>query len=219
MIANSEEICVKDSSKVRKGLFIAIEGIDGAGKTTQIQLLKKSLEDHGLKVILTREPTEGKWGMKIRKLYNASEREKVTPDEEADYFVFDREQDVETLIQPALNDGTVVLIDRYFYSNLAYQGARGASLERIREMNSHFPIPDLVFLIDIDPETGIKRIENNRGEAPNAFEKKEVLRKVREIFISLPDKNIVLIDGKQSPEMILRQMFNNVLTYIKRLED
>lgn len=107
----------------RKGLLIAFEGIDGTGKTTQIELLAEILRQRGLSVVATREPTDGQYGRKIRELYK--NRKSVTPEEELALFLDDRREHVAQVIAPALASGKVVLTDRYYYSTAAYQGAAG----------------------------------------------------------------------------------------------
>ncbi|MBN2382703.1 dTMP kinase [bacterium] len=203
--------------QLNRGIFIVLEGIDGAGKTTQLDLLRQNLEDRGFSVVLSKEPTNGTWGQHIRKLYVNDERMKVTADEEAELFVRDRAEDVALTIQPALDQKKIVIVDRYFYSNLAYQGARGASMDLIREHNACFPVPDLVFLIDLDPQLGTFRIQKYRDESTNAFEKYEELQKVRQIFNTLPDRNIIKITGNKSIEDIQHTILELALDYISQI--
>lgn len=185
----------------RKGLLIAFEGIDGVGKTTQANLLYNYLRTRGYHVLLTREPTDGLYGQKIRALFVS--REKVTPREELDLFTNDRRQHVEEVIEPALNNGWIVLTDRYYFSTMAYQGAMGLSPSDIRRLNEDFaPVPDLVILLVARPGETIARIKNNRKQKPNSFEKADYLRQVQDIFLGLKDDFIVQVDGHEAIDVV-----------------
>lgn len=159
-----------------------IEGIDGSGKTTQARLLKSHLLSEGYDAVLFKEPTDGKWGRKIATL--ARRGRSVSAQEELSYFMNDRREDVEDNILPALRQRKVVVLDRYYFSSVAYQGARGLDPKEVEASNSAFaPSPDLVIILDIDPKLARERIERYRGEAPNHFETR--LAGVRRIFLRL----------------------------------
>jgi dTMP kinase len=175
------------------GKLIVFEGIDGTGKTTQLSLLAKTLSDHGLPVISTREPTDGKYGKKIRELYR--NRESISRREELELFLADRREHVRELLNPALLAGKIVLCDRYVLSTVAYQGAAGLDIEEILVQNNFAPIPDLALLFQASPETGIARITGKRGEALNDFEQADTLARVAEIFASLKQPYIHRIDA------------------------
>lgn len=183
-------------------LFIVIEGIDGAGKSTQVEMLTRRLEQQGRFVVHSREPTDGPWGRKLRE---SAQRERMTLAEELHALTMDRRSHCENLILPALRDGKVVILDRYFYSTIAYQGCRGGDVSRIsRDMIAQFPTPDYVFLIDVPAEVGFERIAKGRGEQPNAFERLDNLRLVRDAFLAMVPlhPNMHVIDGQQSAEAI-----------------
>jgi dTMP kinase len=185
---------------LENSILIAIEGIDGAGKTTQVRLLRESLERAGLSVVASKEPTNGKWGKIIKDSATAG---RLSLKDELNAFLNDRAEHVQGLIAPALAEGKIVILDRYFYSTIAYQGSRGANVEETTQiMNARFPIPDAVFLLDVDPVVGIHRIANSRGEEPNHFEERENLGKAREIFNTIPGDNIIRIDGSMSIEVV-----------------
>src|SRR5579862_9479426 len=114
-----------------ESILIAVEGIDGAGKTTQVKMLRDALERAGLAVVASKEPTSGQWGRIIKESATSGRR---TPEEELDLFIKDRAEHVENLIAPAMKDGKIVLLDRYFYSTIAYQGSRGANVEQVKSM-------------------------------------------------------------------------------------
>ena len=102
------------------GTLIAMEGIDGAGKTTQVDLLVEFLRSAGVRVVRSKEPTDGPWGKKIR---HSAANGRMTLEQEIEAFVDDRKEHVQNVIAPALNDGQTVVLDRYFYSTIAYQGS------------------------------------------------------------------------------------------------
>ncbi len=149
---------------MRNGLLIAFEGIDGTGKSTQLQLLASFLQELGCRVITTREPTDGPFGRRIRELY--VDRDSCSPEEELELFIEDRRQHVQELIEPQLRAGSIVLTDRYYFSTAAYQGAAGMDVEGIFTRNGFAPVPDLVILLTMDPEVSIARIREGRGEVP-----------------------------------------------------
>lgn len=180
--------------KLNRGYLIALEGVDGTGKSTQCGLLADYLESRGLEVLRLREPTQGVWGQKIRKILTEG-RGEVTPEEELQYFINDRREDVEQNIAPALAAGRVVVIDRYYYSTAAYQGALGFDPARIIEDNEVFaPRPDRVFIIQVSLDESFRRIEQNR-DAFSSFEKREYLEKVRAIFDTFQGGHIRRIDS------------------------
>ena len=183
---------------VRKsGRLFAFEGLDGSGKSTQMHLLVATLRDLGYDVVATREPTDGKYGRRLRQLLTS--REQCSPDEELRLFVEDRRDHVETLIKPALASGKVVLTDRYYLSTAAYQGVLGHDPETILRENEVFaPLPDLVFFLQIPVATGIARITGGRGEQLNDFEKEDSLRQVQKVFASISRPFIRIIDGSRS---------------------
>ncbi|MCF6291388.1 MAG: dTMP kinase [Desulfobacterales bacterium] len=179
------------------GRLIAFEGIDGTGKSTQVRLLAEELIRRGHRVVMTREPTDGPFGQRIRRLY--SDRNSVSRQEEMELFVADRRQHVDEVILPALGDGKVVITDRYYYSTAAYQGAAGLDPEEIIRRNEEFaPRPDLVLLLELDPAQGIDRIRNSRNEELNAFEQEESLARVATVFNRLQGDHIQRLDASRS---------------------
>lgn len=185
-----------------KGLFLVFEGIDGSGKSTQARLLYETLVKLGIKTLLTKEPTDGPFGKKLRQLAQKG-RDEITLQEEYDLFMHDRFDHVEDELLPQLAQGTVVVCDRYFYSTMAYQGALGLDPEAVYQENSgQFPIPDRVFYVKVSPTMGRGRISAGRNETPNLFEKEAYLQKVAAIFDAMPYDEIVRIDGTQTiPEV------------------
>ena len=172
------------------GLFIVIEGIDGTGKSTQARRLGESFQSQGREVVLSREPTDGPWGKRLRESASTG---RLSPEDELQYFLNDRRQHVDELIKPALAEGKVVILDRYYFSTMAYQGARGFDPLEIRKRNEEFaPVPDLLLILDLDVDTAHTRI-GVRGDTTNEFEKRENLMRCREIFLSLKDEPFVRV--------------------------
>lgn len=192
----------------KKGLFVLIEGLDGAGKSTQAQKLANHLRDTGREALYLREPTNGEWGQKIRQIA-AYGRDGVTREEELSYFINDREEDSRQNIIPALRAGKIVVMDRYIPSNMAYQGALGFDVKVIAEKNRHFPRPDIIFFLDIKPEEGLKRVED-RGGANIGFEKIEFLKEVYRIFNGPGFEMMIRIDAKQGMDAVGDQIWSRV---------
>lgn len=171
-----------------RGLFIVLEGIDGTGKSTQTRLLADWFRERGREVVASREPTDGPWGSQLRA---SAATGRLSPEEELDLFLRDRREHVEKLIAPSLGAGKVVILDRYYFSTMAYQGARGFDPTEIRRRNEDFaPVPDLLFILDLDVDAALGRI-GARGDTANEFEKRDSLEKCREIFLSLADEPFV----------------------------
>jgi dTMP kinase len=180
------------------GGFIVLEGIDGSGKTTQVELLVRRMERRGLTAIRTSEPSEGPTGRSIRALSS-----RISPLEEARLFAEDRQHHVKNIIIPALNGGTQVVCDRYLHSSVAYQGARGANIERIIEWNkTHALRPDVIFFMEIPIDVALSRISASRADGFSVYETLENLKAVDQVYRSIIDPLIVRIDATQSVELI-----------------
>ncbi len=176
-----------------RGKLIVFEGTDGTGKTTQCALLGQYLQDSGYPVIITREPTEGPYGRKIRDLYR--HRSSYSREEELELFLADRRQHVKEILQPGLLAGKIILCDRYYISTAAYQGALGLDPEGILALNDFAPEPDLVLLFQASLDIGLQRITTGRGETLNNFEQREFQEKVAAIFAAIKRPYIVNIDA------------------------
>lgn len=181
---------------MRPGLFIVIEGIDGTGKSTQAHRLAEWFTAHGREVVHSREPTDGPWGTQLRE---SAATGRLSPADELQYFLNDRRQHVEEKIAPALAAGKVVILDRYYFSTMAYQGARGFDPAEIRRLNEQFaPVPDLLLILDLDVDAALLRI-GSRGDTANEFEQRDNLRRCREIFLSLQDEPFVQVIDSNGP--------------------
>lgn len=181
-----------------------MEGIDGAGKTTQVRMLERRLSAANVPYITTKEPTDGKWGTKIRQ---SAKTGRLPPEEELEAFLNDRREHVREEINPALNDGKIVLIDRYYLSTVAYQGARGLNPEKLLSLNSFAPAPDILIVLDIDPKIGLQRVKE-RGDTADLFELEEELERARSIFrgLSLPDLHF--LDGTLPAQVLHERIFS-----------
>ena len=191
-------------------MLIAVEGIDGSGKTTIVKFLEEELRRMGYDVLSLKEPTDSEWGKKIRESFKDRS---LKPEEELELFLKDREFNVQNNILPALEAGKIVIMDRYYYSTIAYQGSLGLDIDEIRRLNEMIaPKPDLVIILDVHPEIALERIRM-RGDKPNRFEDLEYLKKVREIFLSLKN-NVVVIDAERDIDSVKSDVLEIVLRHI-----
>jgi dTMP kinase len=187
------------SSANSPGHLIVLEGIDGTGKSTQGRLLAEWLREDGHRVLLSREPTDGPFGRRLRASATAG---RLSPEEELQLFHQDRGEHVETLIAPALAAGEIVILDRYYFSTMAYQGVRGFDPAEIRRVNEEFaPRPDLLLLLDLPLDEALLRIGDRDGVL-NEFEQRETLRRVQEIFHSVPDEFVRRVDASRTVETV-----------------
>jgi dTMP kinase len=153
------------------------------------------LRELGWEAIYTKEPTDGPWGQKIRR---SVDKERMSLGEELEAFLEDRREHVRDLLEPALGSGTVVVLDRYYFSTAAYQGPRGADPQEILRTNEDFaPEPDLLVFLDIPVEEAMERIRK-RGLGANSFEKADALERSAAIFRSLDKPFLLAIDGCRS---------------------
>lgn len=190
------------TKRVPRGLLVAFEGVDGCGKTTQANMARQRLESLGYEALYLREPTSGPFGQKLRELMVAG-RDSVTPMQEFELFLKDREQDVRENIRPALDRGAVVCIDRYYISSMAYQGALGLDPEFIRIENEKIaPPPDLILHFRISVEESVDRIKRSRAGGQNLFELQSYQERVAEVFEAMTFSQIVRIDASQGIDCV-----------------
>ncbi|MEK7138420.1 MAG: dTMP kinase [Patescibacteria group bacterium] len=189
-----------------KGKFIVFEGPDGSGQTTQAEVLRRYFQEKNIPVILTKEPTkETEAGRKLSDVLN--HRIEATPNEIQELFNEDRKYHIETLILPSLNEGRIVISDRYFFSSIAY-GPEDYDHESVYE---NFPLPDLTFILEISPEESIQRILK-RGKPVQLYETKEKLSKVMVNYRNLASKfpNVHILDGERPAEVISQEIIELV---------
>ena len=194
----------------KKGVFICIEGLDGCGKTTQAKLLAKKLrKNHN--AVYTAEPSRGKIGTFIRNRCLYGEK-RVSTAVEALLFAADRVEHVENEVLPALNDGRLVISDRYVYSSLAYQGIAGLSIEWIEQINEHALEPDLAIFIDVEPKTVMHRLKPQRSVMENI----ETQQKVRDVYLKFVAKgDLVRIDGNRAKDEVSDALSSAVLKFLE----
>lgn len=198
----------------RSGFLVVIEGIDGSGKSTQARLLASKLKKMGWPVIILREPTHGKWGRKIRAKARAETI--FDPQKELELFIRDRQDNVQRHIQPALNQNKVVILDRYYFSTMAYQGARGIDPDFIRRQNEIFaPRPDAVFILHLRAAEGLARIHHRR-QKDILFEQEKYLDRVEEIFKRIKGRHIYHLDATQSKEKINEIILRRVIFLLRK---
>ena len=168
-----------------QGKLVSIEGIDGCGKSTHTRLLARWLRARGYKVVVTDEPTNGPIGRIIKRILRGELKVPVAA--EALLFAADRLYHLNKLILPAMRAGKIVITERYTYSSLAYQSARGLNLQWIAKINEKVLKPDLAVLIDVPADVGLRRIKGVREL--DTFEKDlKLQQKVRVNYLSVSKK-------------------------------
>jgi len=201
----------------KKGFFITFEGIDGSGKSTQIRKLAKFLEDNGFDIIITREPGGSVGGEEIRNLLLQGEVDRWSAETEILLFTAARRDHLERIILPALQDGKIVICDRFTDSTRMYQGMRGPKLRNLVDNLTEEVIncePDLTIIIDIDPEISLKRAKS-RETAEERFEDfgVDLQKKMRKGFIDLSKEfnfRIKVVNGQQSVDDLAKEIFSLV---------
>ena len=200
--------------------FIVFEGIDGAGKSTQIRLLGDALAEKGFDVALTAEPTAYESGLHIRKILSG--QIKTESKTLAELFALDRANhntNPDGGISSLMNSEKTVISDRYYYSSMAYQGSQ-IGLDTVISLNLDNPSirrPDLCIFLDLDPQTSLSRI-GKRNEATEIFENIEYLTKTRQMFFDVIDAmrergdKIVCVDASRSVEEISKDVLDAALS-------
>jgi len=175
------------------GKMVSIEGIDGCGKTTHVRLLAGWLRSRGHKVVVTDEPTDGMIGRIIKRELRGELKLSVAA--EALLFAADRVQHIAELIRPELKAGKIVITERYFYSSLAYQSARGLSMSWVENINRAAIKPNLAILIDLPAEAALRRIKRSRKL--DKFEMDlQLQRRVRANYLRIARlKGLKVVDG------------------------
>ena len=198
---------------MKKGIFIVIDGLDGSGKSEIIKLLHNYLFSKSKKyrILTTREPTNGTYGIKIREMLRKEKNPKSSSSKLAEMFVKDRKEHLEKTIEPFLknsngNELNIVLCDRYYYSTIAFQGAQGLSIKEMIDSNKEFRKPDIAFILDVKPSLALERINYRQKEK---FEQLEFMIKIRGNFLKLPkllEDNIKIMDSSKS----LNEVFSDI---------
>ena len=190
-------------------MFISFEGLDGCGKTTQVELLDAFLEMRDVEVVCTREPGGTELGETLRRI--VLHGQKISPWAEAAIFAAARAELVEKVIEPALERGATVISDRFVDSSLVYQGvARGLGIENVLQLNLHATkglLPDRTFLLQVDEKLSASRVgeERDRMESESEAFRRLVGDGYRRLAEMFPER-IVALDGTQPREQIARQV-------------
>lgn len=192
------------------GKFIVIEGLDGSGQTTQVELLRNFFLKKGYKVLLTKEPTKNsETGKKIRKIINTTSGKK-RKDFHArlqELFAKDRLVHLKSKILPALKKGKVVISDRYFFTSFAYGVAKGVRFKWLVKINDKFLLPDLTFILKTSPQVCVSRIKK-RAKKRTFFEERKHFAKASKTFQTLPKKfkNVYMINGEKPIKEVFAQV-------------
>ena len=197
-------------------LFITFEGADGCGKTTQIELLNKYLQENGFKTLVTREPGAKGLGEKLREIllnYNGE----VSPNCESFLFLADRAQHVDCVIKPAINDGVIVLCDRHTDSTVAYQGyGRQLDIEQIKKLNEiavNGLKPDLTIVFDIDIETSMQRVGKTKDRMESAG--MDFFNRVRNGYLAIANEEPNRVKVINSADTI-EEIHNQVVKLVEK---
>jgi dTMP kinase len=180
------------------GRLVVFEGLDGCGKTTQLERAAAALRSAGHEPLVTREPTDGPWGRRIREMARSGQA--IDPEEELRWFLEDRREHAAGELLPALASGRLVLCDRYYLATVAYQGARGLDWRvLLTECEAEFPLPDLVLLFEIAPSAALERVRARGAALEPVFEQADFLERVAGIFAALDRPYLERIAAKGSP--------------------
>jgi dTMP kinase len=192
-------------------MFIVFDGIDGCGKSAQMDRLTKYLFDLSKynHLVLTREPYKAR---EIREILKKEEPAEEKAEKLTELFLKDRKEHVEEIILPNLKENVIIICNRYKYSTIAYQSAQGQNIKNLVEMHKGMPVPDFVFIIDAASEIAVDRMNkdlNTRNK--HKFEKdKEFLEKVRQNYLKMPqifpEEKIIILDGSKSIEEIFQDI-------------
>lgn len=195
---------------MKKGRFIVLYGIAASGKTTQMNLIGNWLKNLGYDILLTKEPTNSEVGILLKRIVRG---ERKFPRKGMVYlFIADRIDHVENVIKPALNEGKIVICERYYLDTIVYQMLEDYSKEFLEMINKVDLYPDISIYLDISVEESIRRMEKI-GEIPKIYEKKEILEKVRNNFLKIIEEynrkgkdKIYIVDGEKTIEEVFEKI-------------
>ncbi len=191
-------------------MFIAFEGLDGSGSSTQSRLLSEKLEANGHAVLLAKEPTKDTpIGKMIREVLQ--HKWECSPEGLQLLFSADRAEHLKNEIEPALKSGQIVITDRYFFSTIAYGALAVDDTKWLKDLSKHFRIPDITFLFQLDPKTCIERIQG-RGSDFELFEHDEKLTEIWKTYAKIAEEypNFHIIDASKSIEEISEEIWKVV---------
>ena len=195
-----------------KGIFIVMDGMDGSGKSGMTRVLHDYLsKNKRYNVLITREPTDGKYGKEVRDILKNENDPKINSERMLELFIKDREEHLKNTIIPFLNksnehDVNIVISDRYYYSTISFQATQGLDMKMLIEINKEFLKPDIAFIMDINPEIALERIKTRKKEK---FEQLKFMNKLRDKYLELPrflKDNIKIIDASKSLEEVFEEI-------------
>jgi dTMP kinase len=193
-------------------LFVVLEGIDGSGKTTIAKMLVERLRVMGYNAEYTFEPTDSEIVELIRGVYRAYRDAYI----DALAFALDRLIHLKRRVIPLLEEGYIVVSDRYMYSSIAYQTASGAPLEWVMEVNRWALKPDLAIYLDVDPLTGLKRRQSMESRFPE-FEKLEFIERVRRVYLELVSRGLLVeVDASRPVEEVYKDVERLVVEHLTK---
>ena len=207
------------------GTFITLEGGEGTGKTTVIKLVQEKLEKEGYNIVLTREPGGTRIAEQIRGVILDKSNTEITGMCEALLFAAARAQHVEELVRPSLKENKIVISDRYFDSNLVYQGIlQNIGVDKLYDLNmvaTNNLVPDLTVLFDLDPIIGQQRIAANKGREVNRLDVKglEYHQNIRKGYLTIAKKypdRIKVIDASKEPSIVAEEVYQLIKKVIKK---
>ena len=191
---------------MNRGILVTIEGIDGAGKTTQAKAIVRWLKRNGYAAKYTSEPTSSGVGRLLGKPdFTAS------PALEALLFAADRMEHVRRVIEPGLKKGYVIVSDRYVHSSIAYQGAMLGDMDWVRTINKFVPKPDVAFLLDVEPRVALSRIKRPKSR----FERLELLEAVRNAYLDMATSGeLIMLDGTRPPNQVTEELLAKLRPFL-----
>jgi len=208
-------------NKLKRGIIISFEGIDGSGKTTIAKATEEELSKIGFETLYTEEPTDSFLGEMIRKIILKNLTISLSPITQAFLFNADRNFHVNSIILEALDEKKLILMDRFTDSTLAYQGENDklmSIIEKINDIATESVLPDITFLLDLDPKIALGRIEKLSKEV-DKFERLEFLEKVRFRYLAIAKKNkrrVKILDASKEKKILVETAISNILNIVER---
>ena len=199
-----------------KGIFIVLDGLDGSGKSETVRLLHDYLSKNSrYNILMTMEPTDGKYGEEIRSILASEKNPKINGQKMLDLFIRDREEHLRDTVVPFLNrldnhEANIVICDRYYYSTIAFQATQGLDIKMLIEINKEFLKPEIAFIMDIKPEIALERKKSREKEK---FENIKFMNKLREKFLEMPkllNDNIKIIDASRDADSVFEDIRKEV---------
>ena len=199
----------------KRGVLLALEGVDGCGKSTQAELLAAALRERGLEVVLTCEPTDSPLGQQIREYFQGPDRY-LSPKEELNLFMADRREHVAEVIDPALAEGKIVITDRYYYSSVAYQGALGLDPDRILAQNEVLAVrPDLTVILTLPVAQALARLSGTPQRARQVSEDPAYLERVATIYAGLQGPHLRHLDASAPAQAVHAALLSLTLEFLE----